>query len=184
MFDAGDPIELGAALSVCYDETNPPSKLGSAADAAASHAPLFLLAAKPMLGHSEPAAGLTNLIYAAYQAATASAVPVLHLRTINPHVASAIGSSLPSDASGFLGIPRMCMPLQCLSTASTPSPQQLEVTLGVSAFAFQVTRFLLQYATEGQPGVTASVMLQPASNPVECVRCAGACARCVSCKLC
>lgn len=87
-----------------------------------------------LIGHSEPGAGMTGIIYAARQAAAAAVVPILHLAAPNPHVVSAISSSLPSmvPAGSVLAMPRVGMPLQ---SAARQSPPQL--SLGVSGFAFQ-----------------------------------------------
>lgn len=91
--------------------------------------PVQLLAAKSMVGHSEPGAGLTGIAFAAHQAAAAAALPVLHLRTINPYVASAISSSMPEDAGGLLAMPRTVMPLHMAGGNM--------LNVGVSGFAFQ-----------------------------------------------
>jgi len=83
----GDPVELGA-LNVLHDTNDNRLKPGAAAAAteAAGSGPnrVYILAAKSILGHSEPAAGLSGLIYAAQQAAAAAAVPVLHLKDHQP----------------------------------------------------------------------------------------------------
>lgn len=55
---------------------------------------LKLLAAKSILGHSEPASGLTGVIYAACQAAASAAAPILHLRTLNPYLVGVMDSML------------------------------------------------------------------------------------------
>jgi hypothetical protein len=137
----GDPIEVGAALQAYYAADTAGSKLAassshtsSSAGASSSHA-LYLLAAKATVGHAEPAAGLTGLIYAAQQAAAAAALPIQHLRRLNPYVVSAIDSAWPAGgaAGGSLVMSRTAMPLQSLAGAE----QQGLLALGVSAFAFQ-----------------------------------------------
>jgi hypothetical protein len=135
----GDPIEVGAALQVYYSAEAAHSKVTSSTSTgsgrSSSAQALYLLAAKATMGHAEPAAGLTGLIYAAQQAAAAAALPIQHFRSINVHVASAIESALPPGiaAGGTLALPRAAMPLQSLAGAK----QQSLLALGVSAFAFQ-----------------------------------------------
>jgi len=131
----GDPIEVGAALQVFYAAGSPGSKLARRTDAHTPQQAMYLLAAKATVGHAEPAAGLTGLIYAAQQAASAAALPVQHLRSINPHVASAVDSTLQGAAAvnGCLSMPRTAMPLQSLAGAELRGL----TALGVSAFAFQ-----------------------------------------------
>jgi acyl transferase domain-containing protein len=119
----GDPIEVGAALQVFADAP-------SSAAAGVTRPPLQLLAAKSVLGHSEPASGLIGLLFAAHQLAAQSVVPVLHLRTLNPHITSA-AESAGVAAGGGLAIPRAGAPLVGGGCS-----------LGVSAFAFQVSWFV------------------------------------------
>jgi acyl transferase domain-containing protein/surfactin synthase thioesterase subunit/acyl carrier protein/NAD(P)-dependent dehydrogenase (short-subunit alcohol dehydrogenase family) len=70
----GDPIEVGALSS------------------AFSQHPMSLVSNKSCYGHTEGAAGLTGLL-AAVQASTQQTTPgIMHLRTINPYVYSAIDS--------------------------------------------------------------------------------------------
>lgn len=92
-----------------------------------------------LVGHSEPGAGLTGILYAAQQAATAAAIPILHLRSPNPHVISAISSALPPAASPLstLAMPRVAMPLQHVPASPMAVPEQPQLALGVSGFAFQ-----------------------------------------------
>lgn len=97
--------------------------------AAGRSSPIHLLASKPLVGHSEPAAGLTGLAYAAHQLAGRLAAPLLHLRSLNPHVESVLSSKgLPA---GSLALPMACAPLA--DAGSTEG-----MAMGVSAFAFQV----------------------------------------------
>ncbi|GFH15810.1 erythronolide synthase, modules 3 and 4, partial [Haematococcus lacustris] len=49
-----------------------------------------LLAAKSCVGHAEPASGLLGLQAAVQQLGAQSALPVMHLRSLNPHVADAV----------------------------------------------------------------------------------------------
>ncbi|KAI8473975.1 MAG: polyketide synthase [Monoraphidium minutum] len=121
----GDPIEVGAALQV-YCESPDAHPAGGA-----RRPPLRLLAAKTMVGHSEPASGLTGAAFAARQAAARAAAPALHLRALNPHVAGAAEGH--GAARGALAAPRGAAPL-----AAGRSEAEVLLSLGVSAFAFQV----------------------------------------------
>ena len=150
----GDPIEINAALSVLLANGRKQSQqqvaksaasamgwevlaVGAAGTASAEDAagplelpPLQLLAAKSIVGHAEPAAGLTGVLYAVHQLRQASAAPILHLHSLNPHVTAAISSI--NGAGGKLGMPREVLPLVGTTTAAS-------VGVGVSAFAFQGT---------------------------------------------
>lgn len=70
-----------------------------------------------------------------------SALPVMHLRSLNPHVADA----LTAAAMGRVGAPRQARPLGLgLLARAAPQPhhadasREQEVAACVSAFAFQV----------------------------------------------
>lgn len=72
----GDPLEVGAA---------------GAALGAPRSSPPALLAGKATHAHTEGAAGLTATLCALCTLQDRSLAPVLHLRTLNPHVAGALG---------------------------------------------------------------------------------------------
>jgi hypothetical protein len=91
--------------------------------------PLQMLAAKALVGHSEPAAGLTGVVYAAQQLQQGLAAPLPHLRTLNPYVESAVEGC---GAEGHLMMARSRSPLVAASTAES-------AVVGVSGFAFQGT---------------------------------------------
>ena len=134
----GDPIELGAVSSV-FDRR--------------SHGgPVTLMASKGFLGHTEPAAGVVSLIMAATSLQNSAAFPIMHLRTLNPHIAAIMAGS-----SGGVTLPRQggALPQGAQSLAST----------GISSFAFQGTNAhaVLQAsptAVAGPPAV-AAVAWQP-----------------------
>ena len=120
----GDPIEVGAAAAVF---------LNSKSDLPNSR--LMLLAAKSWVGHSEPAAGIAGLAHAQLALQHQMQLPILHLRGVNPHVASALEQGLtrgrfqmPRQQAGMLGM---------LGTDAEHSGSMLRC--GVSAFAFQVS---------------------------------------------
>lgn len=127
----GDPIELGAALPLFSGDLDASCKprLSSVGDQlnADGPPPITLLAVKSMLGHSEPASGVTGAIYATHQLHQMLAAPLLHLRTLNPHITSGISTSSSSPVA--VSIPRECVPLSLGQ----------EKAVGVSAFAFQGT---------------------------------------------
>lgn len=114
----GDPIELGAALTVLQRTT----------------APLRLTAAKSRAGHSEPVSGTVGLGHAAAMLANSTTSAVMHLRSFNPMLIGLIqahraaGHACPyigrQDGTGLLG-------------AAAGGARQ--ATSGVSAFAFQGT---------------------------------------------
>jgi 3-oxoacyl-(acyl-carrier-protein) synthase len=54
--------------------------------------PLALLGNKALTGHAEPAAGALGALFAVHQLVQQAAVPVLHLRTPNPHVTGGAGA--------------------------------------------------------------------------------------------
>ncbi len=99
----GDPIEVQGALGILSEQ------------------PLTLLASKSYMGHAEPAAGVVGLTTAAEVLWQAGVRSVLHLHTLNPYVAAAVGTRA-------VHIPRQC---------SVPVIQAPNTAFGVSAFAFQ-----------------------------------------------
>jgi len=112
----GDPIELGAALTLLHRKS----------------APLRLTAAKTHFGHCEPAAGAVGITHAAAMLVQNSTYSIMHLRSMNPTV----GNILHTQAA--LGAAWPCLPRQG-STAPTGSPGTAQTTCGISAFAFQGT---------------------------------------------
>lgn len=121
-----DPIEIGALMSLLQGGSSPE----------ASSAPVTLTAAKSIVGHAEPAAGLVGMSHLARTLSEFAMSPMLHLRTINPYVASALiassqarrGRSADSQGFAVVGIPR----------APAGAPAGLSAAGGASAFAFQV----------------------------------------------
>jgi acyl transferase domain-containing protein len=120
----GDPIEVGAALAV-YSE-------------APRQQPLALAASKSWVGHAEPAAGLAGLLFAHATATQALSLPLLHLRAVNPYVASTLEQQQQQQkgSSGGAVAPAL-LPKQ---GGALPAAEARETsTWGVSAFAFQGT---------------------------------------------
>lgn len=113
----GDPIELGAALSVLHN----------------SGVPLQLTAAKSCMGHSEPAAGGVGMNQAALMLASSVAGAVMHLRHFNPMLGSLLQMNASQNAAA-LHVPRQANSRH----AASPGNKELPA-IGVSAFAFQGT---------------------------------------------
>lgn len=111
----GDPVELHAAASALMIQGR--------------QSPLALIASKSWQGHGEPAAGLIALQHAATAAAQRQQLPLLHLRTMNPHVRSVM-EMLPTSCT--------------MVAARQPGPMSSvgqEVCTGTSSFAFMVSLF-------------------------------------------
>ena len=90
-----------------------------------------MLASKSWVGHAEPAAGLVGLLFAQQAAFNHLALPVMHLASVNPYVASTLDQS-PHAA--------VLLPKQASATAQGPaSLQPFGSILGISAFAFMGT---------------------------------------------
>ncbi|KAI8473970.1 MAG: hypothetical protein J3K34DRAFT_383389, partial [Monoraphidium minutum] len=123
----GDPIEVGAAAAVLCA-------------ARGTGAPLTLASDKSAAGHTEPAAGLTGALHALRAAAARAAQPVLHLRTLNPHLAS----SLAHGVLAALSLPRQ-------ARGAAAGGREGGLVSGVSSFAFQGSNahLLLRVAAPG-----------------------------------
>lgn len=119
----GDPIEIGAATAAFC---------GSSSLHRADALPLSLITSKSSVGHAEPAAGVVGLLHSLNAVQQAALPSLLHLRTLNPFV----GSALPA-ATG----PRsFYLPRQLAPQAQTgPGAFSQGLVSGVSSFAFQVS---------------------------------------------
>ncbi len=113
----GDPIEAAAAAGLLL------------ADPSQTH-PLTMMAAKSSIGHSEPAAGVMNMLRACQAMQSAATLPILHLRSVNPHVSSALDQL---SAKARVHLPRQTAPAVIGLTSGA------SMVSGVSAFAFQGT---------------------------------------------
>jgi acyl transferase domain-containing protein len=134
---------------------------------AAAGLPLTLTASKSWLGHAEPAAGVVGLLHAAQAAASCQALPIAHLRALNPYASHSIEEhqrfaaawSLPRQAGG--------MPLLGASSQGH--------LVGTSAFAFQGTN--AHVLLEGPGGLQAQqqqqqgLALRPAAPGASNSRC-------------
>ena len=92
---------------------------------------LTLLASKSWIGHSEPAAGAVGMAHLCLAFAQQAALPVMHLRNLNPHMHPMLQPGRPANRGGH--IPRQVGAL--LGSTSKAGPFHA----GVSAFAFQGT---------------------------------------------
>ena len=135
----GDPIEVGAALAVFSGRA----------------ATLRLTAAKSRVGHSEAAAGASGIAQAAVQLVNASSAAIVHLRSINPLVASLVQAHVGAGNSQPL-LPRQYS--QHPAAASSPL-----ASTGVSAFAFQGTNAHALLCQQDLP--TSSIHAAANSSP-------------------
>jgi hypothetical protein len=125
----GDPIEVGA-LAAVFGSSNKRGRRAHSteAEAAIRAAPLALLSSKSALGHAEPAAGVVGLLHAQLALLHGAALPITHLRALNPLVSEAAASGgrwcLPRDACG--------QPMPRAGGSAEGS------VIGTSAFAYQV----------------------------------------------
>lgn len=101
----------------------------------ARFAPPSIAASKSTIGHSEPASGLMGLITALHSITNASALPILHLRALNPHIDALIQSSPSASRILPLGISRQ----RGGQPRDRVSHNGGSVAWGTSAFAFQGT---------------------------------------------
>ena len=99
-----------------------------------------LSAAKSRMGHAEAGAGVLGMLHVLLQFQHAQVNPMTHLRTVNPHVASVLGSQ---KAGGLPAAPRQPSPL--LATVAAE-----ECNMGVSSFAFQVCQPSSRIAADWQ----------------------------------
>lgn len=95
--------------------------------------PLSLTAAKAMMGHSEPAAGLVGLLTLAAELTHAAAPALLHLTCLNPYVGSVLNAAKGSSgaSNGLVSMSR--------ETRGAPIGARGVMHGGVSSFAFQGT---------------------------------------------
>ena len=124
----GDPIEAAAATGLLLENRQ--------------RQPLAMMAAKSSIGHSEPAAGVMNMLHACMAQQAFSSLPILHLHSLNPHIISAFDQSA---TQGKVHLPRQA--------AAMAAPGGTPILSGVSAFAFQGTNahMLLQGAAPSSP---------------------------------
>jgi acyl transferase domain-containing protein len=130
----GDPIEVGALAAVFGGEDG---KSGSSSNCTSTH-PLALMSSKSWLGHAEPAAGVVGMLHTQLALQQRAALPVSHLRTLNPYLdpilseARGVSGAGPGKGRGWL-LPR--------DTHGHPLPSAAVAeasVIGTSAFAYQV----------------------------------------------
>ena len=88
------------------------------------------MAAKSTLGHSEPAAGIMNILQACEAFQSLTTLPILHLHSLNPHITATVDQSA---AMGLTHMPRQTAPSMTSSSSAKAG------VAGISAFAFQGT---------------------------------------------
>lgn len=145
----GDPIEIGAVVAVLVlqhaggGSSGPP---GHTIAAAASTA-LELAAAKSRFGHSEMAAGALGTARVLARLRTARRVPLLHLRSLNAHVAALLPAGNAGDsAAQKLGSASSAAKKRSATPARQTAPGMMlnaasddGGVFGISGFAFQGT---------------------------------------------
>ncbi|UPQ99391.1 polyketide synthase [Chloropicon primus] len=113
----GDPIEVGAASAVLLSE------------ATKRDFPVHMSGVKSNMGHSEAAAGMAGMVQLAGNLMHKSASAISHLRHLNHHILSMLGSGSDKNNSLAVDLSRQSSSLAC-GDASVG---------GVSGFAFQGT---------------------------------------------
>lgn len=125
----GDPIEVGALLDGLAGQLSKSAASSSSGSGPSSaFGPLTLTAAKSAYGHGETTAGMVGISQALQTLNARVTPPVLHLRAVNPYVATQLdgfrrahrGLAVPREASGL-------------------SSFRDRAATGISAFAFQGT---------------------------------------------
>jgi hypothetical protein len=111
--------------------------------------PLTLFTSTSWIGHAEPAAGVLGLLHAASAVTQHASLPLLHLRTVNPFVASAL-----VGAPGAWSLPRQQGP------RPLGRPAEQAALSGVSSFAFQGTN--AHALVQGLPASSGAATLQRA----------------------
>jgi thioesterase domain-containing protein/3-oxoacyl-(acyl-carrier-protein) synthase/acyl carrier protein len=147
----GDPIEIGASIGVLQEGRGDCN-------------PLMLLSQKGRTGHQEAAAGAVLMTAAWSAAMSQSAASFLHLRLLNPFVATQF-----DKAAVQVAVPR-CM--------QRMGPARKDIAIGVSAFAAQGTNAHVVLAgdivgphSDLKSDLTSSLRLKrywitPPSNPL------------------
>ena len=107
---------------------------------------VVLMASKTWNGHAEAAAGLVATLHAHQAILHTAALPLLHLRHLNPYVASALEAG-EDEASA----PRLRAGRQPSAGGS------ILPSCGISAFAFQVLS-ALEPRVVSQPAVTSQLV--------------------------
>ena len=139
---------MGAIAAVLLASSNSNSDSSSSST---RQQPLSLTAAKAMMGHSEPAAGLIGLLTLAAELTHAAAPALLHLTSLNPYVASVLNAaSGGGGGSSGAGHGLVSMSRQ---TRGGPVAARGVVHGGVSSFAFQGTN--THAVLSAVPGVSA-----------------------------
>ena len=110
--------------------------LASSSPAPQRQQPLTLTAAKAMMGHSEPAAGLVGLLTLAAELRHSNSPGLLHLTLLNPYLGSVLNTVRSSASSSDMSHGLVSMSRH---TQGGPVGSRGRVHGGVSSFAFQGT---------------------------------------------
>jgi acyl transferase domain-containing protein len=129
----GDPIEVGA-LSAVFDISHGNSAAAAAAGSVVDPS-VALITSKATMGHAEPAAGVVGVLHALHAAQQEALPPLIHLRSINPFVESALSSA---GRGGRFQLPRQLSGRTRTADAIQGAQGLSGLTTGISSFAFQV----------------------------------------------
>ena len=165
----GDPIEVGAAAAALLDPNgDEPSSVSSirAPSQCLAQLPLSFMSSKSWTGHAEPASGIVGLLQSCLAACHQGGLPLLNLRTLNPHVAGALSES----AAGTGARRAWAMSRQAHgrpSAAAEPqSDEDSSFVAGVSAFAYQVKLWESSIDTLGMPVTCINPPCPPFNIPL------------------
>jgi 3-oxoacyl-(acyl-carrier-protein) synthase len=132
----GDPIEVGALAAVFSSSASSSGSCKEAqlpGGAPPARQPLTLLSSKSALGHAEPAAGVVGLLHAQLALQQRAALPIVHLRALNPLVSEA--------AAGGAARRGWCLPRDGCGQGLPGAAGGAEAgVIATSAFAYQVGR--------------------------------------------
>jgi acyl transferase domain-containing protein len=131
----GDPIEIGALAQALPGS-------GSGRPGGQPAAPVTLASNKSCYGHTEGAAGLTGLLLAASMASQQAAPAIMHLRSMNPYVQTALSDWAARGGGRALHLPRQY--------AAGAAPSALPGAAGTSSF--------------GMSGVNAHMLVEAAPD--------------------
>jgi acyl transferase domain-containing protein len=149
----GDPIEIGALAQAL------PGSSSSGRPGGQQAAPLTLASNKSCCGHTEGAAGLTGLLLAASMASQQAAPAIMHLRSMNPYVQTALSDWAARGGGRALHLPRQ------YAAGAAPSPQP--GAAGTSSFGMSGVNahMLVEAAPDSEHSNISAVAVSACSPP-------------------
>ena len=146
----GDPIEIGALAQALPGSGSRPG--GQPA------APLTLASNKSCYGHTEGAAGLTGLLLAASMANQQAAPAIMHLRSMNPYVQTALSDWAARGGGRALHLPRQY--------AAGAGPSAQPGAAGTSSFGMSgVNAHMLVEAAPGSKNINSNTTVVSVAAP-------------------